>query len=63
MQYIVLINMPKPIWDRMEEGDKPPVEEEEGNKPKTLWDLFMEYTKAKEKSERSRFIDAVDSSG
>ena len=52
--------MPKPIWDRMEEEGKPPVEEEDANKPKTLWDLFMEYTKAKNKAERSRFIDAVD---
>jgi len=55
--------MAKPIWERMEEDEKPPVEGEEGYKPKTLWDLFMEYTKAKNKAEKSRFIDAVDSSG
>lgn len=45
----------------MEQSNKPPVEEEEeGYKPKTLWDMYMEYVKAKNQAEQKRFVDAVD---
>jgi hypothetical protein len=53
--------MPKTIFDSMREDEKPPVEaEEEERKPMTLWDMFMEYTKAKEKGQRKKFLDTVE---
>jgi hypothetical protein len=56
-----MIFMPKPIFDSMREEEKPPVtEEEEERKPMTLWDMFMEYTKTKEKGQRKKFLDTVE---
>lgn len=51
---------PKPIFDSMREDDKPPVENEmEEEQPKTLWDMFMDYVKTKDKRERKQFLETV----
>jgi len=41
--------------------DKPPVESEmeEEDKPKTIWDMFMQYVKEKDKRERKQFLETV----
>jgi hypothetical protein len=52
---------PKPIFDRMKEEDELPKQpEEEGRQPVTLWDMFMEYVKNKDKKEKSRFLETVE---
>jgi len=40
---------------------KPLIEQfdEEEEKPKTLWDMFIEYVKAKEEREKKQFIDTL----
>jgi hypothetical protein len=44
----------------MREDDKPPVENEmEEEQPKTLWDMFMDYVKTKDKRERKQFLETV----
>lgn len=32
---------------------------EEGEEPKTLWDMFMEYMKNKEKAQDNKFMEAI----
>jgi hypothetical protein len=54
------VNVGKPILDRMdEERELPTGEEEEEKKPMTLWDMFMQYVKNKDKRERKQFIETV----
>jgi hypothetical protein len=51
--------MPKPIFDSMRDEEKPPVEQEDEQQPKTIWDMFMEYVKTKDKRERKQFLETV----
>ena len=34
-------------------------QQEDGEEPKTLWDMFMQYMKNKEKSQDKKFVEAI----
>jgi hypothetical protein len=51
--------MPKPIFDNMKGEEKELPTEEQENQPKTLWDMFMDYVKEKDKREKKQFLETV----
>jgi hypothetical protein len=47
------------VFDKTEEtGVTKPAEQEE-EEPKTLWDMFMQYMKNKEKAQDNKFVEAI----
>jgi hypothetical protein len=53
---------PKPIFDNMRgsEEEELPKQPDGEREPTTLWDMFMEYVKNKDKKEKSRFLETVE---